>query len=71
MLSFILVIVCGRFERKRICAAFLWSVYICIAVENQLLRFGFPLTDLTHHILVFPAPYDMAVFVFSEFSYEE
>jgi len=33
-LSFVFVIVCGRFTWRRICACFILLVYICIVIEN-------------------------------------
>jgi len=44
------VIVCGRFEWKRICDSFCLSfVYICIAVGDQVIKRGrgVPLNGLT------------------------
>ena len=49
MLSIIFVIVCGRFEWKRICAGFYHFVYICIAVGDLVTksgRIGIPFTGL-------------------------
>jgi hypothetical protein len=40
MLSFILLIVSGLFERKRICAGFVLLVYIYTAVGNTVIKRG-------------------------------
>ena len=40
MLSFVVVILCGLFEWKRICAGFLSFVYICIAVLDPAIKRG-------------------------------
>jgi hypothetical protein len=47
-------IVCGVFERKLICAAFLSFVYICIAVRDPVQegRVGIPLTGIGEWVYV-------------------